>query len=54
MNKDDGGAELVYYETASGGAVFSAGSITWPAALLVDRAVARITANVLDRFLGRD
>lgn len=53
LNKDDGGAELVYYETASGGAVFSAGSITWPAALLVDRAVARITANVLDRFVDR-
>ena len=31
-NIDDGGAELTCYETASGGAVFSAGSIAWPSA----------------------
>ena len=37
-NIDDGGAELVYYETASGGAVFSAGSIAWPSAILIDDA----------------
>ena len=51
-NVDDGGAELVYYETASGGAVFSAGSIAWPSAILIDDRVSRITANVLDRFLS--
>jgi N,N-dimethylformamidase len=50
-NIDDGGAELVYYETASGGAVFSAGSIAWPSAILIDDAVSRITANVLRRLL---
>jgi N,N-dimethylformamidase len=50
INVDDGGAELVYYETASGGAVFSAGSIAWPSAILVDDTVSRITANVLRRF----
>jgi len=50
-NIDDGGAELAYYETASGGAVFSAGSIAWPAAILVDACVSRITGNVLRRFL---
>ncbi len=50
-NIDDGGAELVYYETESGGAVFSAGSIAWPCAILVDDHVSRITANVLRRFL---
>ena len=50
-NIDDGGAELVYYETPSGGAVFSAGSIAWPSAILVDDSVSRITANVLRRFL---
>ncbi len=51
INPDQGGAEIVYHETASGGAVFSAGSITWVSALLVDEHVSRITRNVLDRFL---
>lgn len=51
MNVDDGGADLVYFATAGGGAVFSAGSITWPSAILVDEHVSRITANVLNRFL---
>jgi hypothetical protein len=32
------------------GAVFSTGSITWVASLLVDPHVSRITANVLRRF----
>jgi hypothetical protein len=50
-NRDDGGAEMVMYETASGGAVFSAGSITYPASILVDPHVSRITANVITRFL---
>ena len=51
-NVDNGGAELVYYETASGGAVFSASSIAWPSAILIDESVSRITANVLRRFLS--
>jgi len=49
-NVDEGGAELAYYETPSGGAVFAAGSIAWPSAILVDECVSRITANVLIRF----
>jgi hypothetical protein len=49
-NIDDGGAELVYYETPTGGAIFSAGSIAWPSSILVDDCVSQITANVLDRF----
>jgi len=53
LNPDGGGAELVHYGTESGGAVVSAGSITWPAALFVDDDVATITRNVLDRFLDR-
>jgi hypothetical protein len=52
LNPDDGGAEIVHYETTSGGAVFSVGSITYVASLLVDPAVSRITRNVLSRFLG--
>ena len=52
LNPDDGGAELVYYETPSGGAVFSAGSITYATALLCDSQVSQITANVLRRWLA--
>jgi N,N-dimethylformamidase len=46
--------ELVFFETAKGGAVFSSGSITWAASLSHDgyqNNVARITGNVLRRFL---
>jgi N,N-dimethylformamidase len=50
-NQDDGGAEIVYYETANGGAVFSVGSITYVASILVDDALSQITANVIRRFL---
>ena len=50
LNPDDGGAEIVHFETKSGGSVFSTGSICWPSALLADDAVSRITANVLARF----
>jgi hypothetical protein len=52
LNPEEGGAQMVCYTTASGGAVFSAGSITYPAALLVDDPVSRITANVIARFLS--
>jgi hypothetical protein len=51
-NPDDGGAHLVYFETTSGGAVFSAGSITYPSALLCDLPTSAITVNVLRRFLA--
>jgi N,N-dimethylformamidase len=50
-NVDEGGADLITYETLTGGAVFSAGSIAWPSAVLIDDHVSRITANVLNRFL---
>jgi hypothetical protein len=52
LNPDDGGAELVTYTTESGGKVFSVGSITYAASLLVDDVVSRITRNVLERFLN--
>ncbi len=51
LNPNDGGAHLVYFETPGGGAVFSAGSITYPTALLCDPPTSLITANVLERFL---
>jgi N,N-dimethylformamidase len=49
-NPNQGGADMVHFETPRGGGVFSVGSICWPASLLVDDAVSRITANVLRRF----
>jgi len=49
-NVDQGGAELTCYTTPSGGAVFAAGSIAWPSAILIDDCVSRITANVLIKF----
>jgi hypothetical protein len=51
LNRDNGGAEIVYHQPGKGGAVFSVGSITWVPALLVDEQVSRITRNVLDRFV---
>jgi len=51
-NIDEGGAEIVTFDTPSGGGVFSVGSITWPASILVSDAVSQITKNVIDRFVG--
>ncbi len=51
LNPEEGGAEIVQYDLPSGGSVFSVGSITWPASLLVDEFTSRITKNVLDRAL---
>ena len=50
-NPDDSGADLVTYETASGGAVFSAGSLCWTLSIVIDDHLSTITANVLRRFL---
>jgi len=52
-NPDDGGSEIVLHERDHGGAVFSVGSITWVAALLVDERISTITRNVLVNFLAR-
>ncbi len=51
LNPDDGGAEMVAFETPGGGGVFSAGSICYASSLLVDEGVSRVTTNVLRRFL---
>jgi hypothetical protein len=51
LNPENGGAEIVYFETPRGGAVFSAGSITYPTALLCDPPTSAITVNVLNRML---
>ena len=47
-------SDIVYFETANGGAVFSVGSITFCGSLPVndcDNSVSRMTRNVLNRFL---
>ena len=47
-------AEMTYFETPAGGAVFSTGSIAWAGSLShngYDNNVARITTNVLRRFI---
>tara|TARA_R110002096_G_scaffold101547_9_gene224593 strand:- start:12503 stop:14047 length:1545 start_codon:yes stop_codon:yes gene_type:complete len=46
------GADLVFIETPSGGAVFSTGSLTWTLSLPIDDQVSTVTANVLRRFVG--
>lgn len=46
--------DIVFFETPEGGAVFSTGSIAWAGSLAhadYDNSVARLTANVLTRFL---
>ena len=46
-------ADMVFFETPAGGAVFSVGSIAWFGALGHeggDNDIARITTNVLNRF----
>jgi N,N-dimethylformamidase len=50
-NPDGGGAEMVIFETESGGQVFSTGSINYISSLLVDDQLSRVTGNVLARFL---
>jgi len=52
MNPDSGGAEMVTFDTPSGGMVFSVGSINYVASLPVDEFVSRITENVFRRMLG--
>ena len=47
-------ADLVFFETPNGGAVFSTGSITWIGSFAhngYDNNVSRLTANVIKRFL---
>lgn len=52
VNPEEGGADLVCFETGGGGAVFSTGSITYCASLLVDPVLSRITRNAFDWLLG--
>jgi len=51
LNPDNGGADMLTFDTASGGMVFSVGSINYVASLPVDEKVSIITENVLRRLL---
>jgi N,N-dimethylformamidase len=47
-------ADMTFFETPGGGAVFSVGSIAWGASLPhngYDNNVSRLSANVIARFL---
>ena len=47
-------ANMVFFETANGGGVFSVGSIAWAGSMAsnnYENHVARITENVLRRFI---
>ena len=50
-------ADIVFYETNNGGAVFSTGSIAWCTSLQCngsDNNVSRITKNVISRFVSEE
>lgn len=51
---EGGGAEMIHFETESGGEVFSGSSITYGSCLLVDEPLSKVTVNVLNRYLGRE
>ncbi len=50
-NPDDSGADLVSYDTESGGRVFSAGSLCWTLSLPIDDGISAVTANALRGML---
>jgi hypothetical protein len=49
-NPNNGGADMIYYNTSTGGEVFSVGSISFTTCLLTDSVQSRIVRNVLNRF----
>ena len=50
---DGDGADLAYFETPGGGAVFATGSLCWTLSIIVDKGVSQVTRNVLTRFLQK-
>ncbi len=51
LNPNDGGADMLIFDTPSGGRVFSVGSINYVSSLPVDEFVSRITARVIREFV---
>jgi N,N-dimethylformamidase len=52
VNPDNGGAEIAYFETDSGGRVFSTGSISYVCSIPIDDQISRITRTVIENFLS--
>jgi hypothetical protein len=50
-NPGDTGADMISYETESGGRVFSVGSLCWTLSLPIDDGVSAVTANALRHLL---
>ena len=51
-NPQESGADLILYQTESGGQVFSVGSLCWTLALPIDDIISTITSNVLRQSLS--
>lgn len=51
INPNNGGADMIYYETSLGGKVFSVGSISFTTCLLTDSVQSKLVRNVLNRFI---
>jgi hypothetical protein len=49
-NANSGGADMLYYDHAGGGGVFSVGSINFGGSLIVDANLTKIVRNVLTHF----
>jgi len=49
----NGGADMVYFEHPSGGAVFSSGSITSSGSMLIDSSMSRIVENFIRKSLHK-
>ncbi len=51
-NPGDTGADLISYETESGGQVFSVGSLCWTLSIPIDDGISAVTANALRGMLA--
>jgi hypothetical protein len=52
LNPGHGGADVVYFETSQGGAVLSAGSISFPGSLVLDEDLQVLVRHFLDAWQG--
>jgi hypothetical protein len=50
LNPGQGGADIVFFETPQGGAVLSAGSISFCGSLMVDKALDTLIMNFMDAY----
>lgn len=50
LNPNLGGSDMIYYDTPSGGGVFSVGSLTFTGTLESDKDISQMVKNVLNHF----